>query len=99
MGDDAGEVAGVLGVVGCRSAAAMNSACVWFLAKMIVLPSRSPPATLWPCVIRVGEHLVDGVLVEQEPVELLGGDLVGRSPSSPQSSASHSSFSSSDRSS
>ena len=25
-----------------------------------------------------GEHLVDGVLVEQEPVELLGADLVGR---------------------
>ena len=50
----------------------MNSACAWFLAKMMVLPSRSPPATLWPSVIRVREHLVDGVVVEQEPVELLG---------------------------
>ena len=46
VGDDAGEVAGVARGSARSKRCSMNSACFWFLAKMIVLPSRSPPATL-----------------------------------------------------
>ena len=58
----------------------MNSAWAWFLAKMIVLPSRSPPATFWPAGHQVLQHLVDGVLVEQPLVDRLGLDPSGTSP-------------------
>ncbi len=44
---------------------------------MIVLPSRSPPATFMPARHQVLEHLVDGVLVEQPLVDRLGLDPVG----------------------
>ena len=55
----------------------MKSACAWFLAKMIVLPSRSPPATAHAARHQVLQHLVHGVLVEQPLVDGLRLDAVG----------------------
>jgi hypothetical protein len=43
----------------------MKSPSVWLLAEKMVFPSRSPLAIFSPCVIRVLQHLVNGVKVEQ----------------------------------
>ena len=76
---------------------AMNSAWAWFLAKMIVLPIRSPPATLCPSVIRVASTLSTVSSLNRNRLSSSAPTSSG-GPSSPHSRLSHWSFSSSVRS-
>ena len=54
----------------------MNSAWSWFLAKMIVLPSRSPPATFWPRVIRCASTLSTVSSLKSHLLTRLGFDAI-----------------------
>jgi hypothetical protein len=51
--------------VGRVKRASMKCACAWFLAKTIVLPSRSPPSILYAVLHQMRDNPVDGVLVKQ----------------------------------
>ena len=73
----------------------MNTAWSWFFAKMIVLPSRSPPATFSPCVIRCSSTLSTVSALNSHLLIAAGSTRSGIVPSSSHSSASHASFSSS----
>ena len=76
MGDDAGEVAGVLGVVDVE-ALRDELGVLLVLGEDDGLAEPVAAGDLVAVRHQRGEDLVDGVGVEQEPVELLGGDRVG----------------------
>src|SRR5207245_11044470 len=75
------------------------SAGCWFLAKRMVLPSRSPPATVMPLVIRCSSTLSTVSLLNSHLLTASASTRSGTLPSSSHSSASHWSLSSSDSSS
>ncbi|EKD97992.1 MAG: hypothetical protein ACD_23C00638G0001 [uncultured bacterium] len=76
----------------------MKSAWALFLAKTMVLPSRSPPATFSPWVIRFSSTLSTVSVLNSHLFRAAESTASGTLPSSSHSSASHCSFSSSDRS-
>src|SRR6266850_8085728 len=77
----------------------MNLAWSWFLAKTIVFPNRSPPATFTPLVIRCPSTLSTVSSLNSHLLTASASTRSGTLPSSSHSSASHLSLSSSERSS
>src|SRR5262249_46978621 len=64
----------------------MKSACCWFLAKMIVFPNRSPPATFRPRVIRCSNTLSTVSLLKSHLLTASASTRSGTVPSSSHSS-------------